>query len=133
MTAEELRLGNYVMYNGIVVCVYGIIPPAPRKEEYWNGKWILELFDGASTITARLEDISPIKLDKDWFDKFSFQFFEDGFGWDKYRKNGLEIVIAPTNVGKIPAYYVFNDYIYIRLVHKLQNLYYVLKEKDLTL
>ncbi len=130
---EDLRIKNYVLYNGIVVQVWGIIPPAPREDERYGDGYLLELFEGASTITAKLEDVSAIKLNKDWFDKFSFQFFDGGIGWNKYSKDKVEIVLVPTDKGLLPGFFIGGEYTYLQSVHKLQNLYYSLKVKELKL
>lgn len=131
MKPEELRIGNYVMYNGIAVKIYGITPPAPNADDYWHDVWTLELFDGAGTITARLEDISAIKLHEDWFNKFEFQHVPKTLGWSSYLKNGLQITLVPTNKGELPAFYFNGKYEYTRTVHSIQNLYYGIFKKEL--
>lgn len=143
---EELRIGNYVMYNGIVVSIYGIVSPAPRKEEYWDGKWILELFEGASTITARLEDISPIDFDMEWLKRFSFDFAKFvppsqhcgvdmfyGYNYGILRLGQKSDIILRIKDDfskvKLEGFYVSD----LKHVHDIQNLVYSLTKKELKL
>jgi hypothetical protein len=86
MKIEEIRIGNYVMYNGIVVRVYGIIPPAPRNDERYGDGYLIEVFEGASTITARLEDIFAIVLNDIWFEKSGY--VDHGHSVEYYKRRG---------------------------------------------
>ena len=126
---EELRIGNYVMYNGFVVKVYGIIPPAPNADDYWNDVWILELFEGASTITARLEDISAIELNNEWCALFLKE--------DYTQENGSYIDICLTEVflGGMDSCVNGHGFLLedVKYVHELQNITYWLAKKELTL
>jgi hypothetical protein len=129
INVEELRIGNYVMYNGIVVRVYGIIPPAPNADDYWNDVWILELFEGASTITARLEDISAIELDNEWCALFLKE--------DYTQENGSYIDICLTEVflGGMDSCVNGHGFLLedVKYVHRLQNIVYSLTSKNITL
>ena len=146
LNIEELRIGNYVMYNGIVVSVYGIIPPSPNADDYWNDVWILELFDGASTITARLEDISPIDFDMEWLKRFSFDFAKFvppsqhcgvdmfyGYNYGILRLGQKSDIILRIKVDfskvKLEGFYVSD----LKHVHDIQNLVYSLTKKELKL
>jgi hypothetical protein len=132
--AEELRLGNYVMYNDMVMRVSEILSPKPRKDERYNNKYVIELFDGSGLIDATLDEISGISLDEDWFNKFSFEFFSGGIGWDFYKKEDLKLALAPLKNGnKVPCLYFENRNVLISTVHRLQNLYFTLNNKDLKL
>ena len=146
LNIEELRIGNYVMYNGIVVSVYGIIPPSPNADDYWNDVWILELFDGASTITARLEDISPIDFDMEWLKRFSFDFDKFippsqhcgvdmfyGYNYGILRLGQKSDIILRIKEDfskiKLEDFYVSD----LKHVHDIQNLVYSLTKKELKL
>ena len=146
MKIEELRIGNYVMYNGIVVSVYGIIPPSPNADDYWNDVWILELFDGASTITARLEDISPIDFDMEWLKRFSFDiakfippsqhcgvdmFYGYNYGILRLGQKSDIILRIKEDFSKVKLedFYVSD----LKHVHDIQNLVYSLTKKELKL
>ena len=143
---EELRLGNYVMYNGIVVSIYGIIPPAPRKDKRYGDGYLIELFEGASTITARLEDISPIDFDMEWLKRFSFDFAKFvppsqhcgvdmfyGYNYGILRLGQKSDIILRIKDDfskvKLEGFYVSD----LKHVHDIQNLVYSLTKKELKL
>jgi hypothetical protein len=132
---EDLRIGNYVMYNGIVVRVYGIIPPAPGKDKRYSDKWLIEVFEGASTITARLEDISAIDFDADWAKKLKLKkvtWKEKVYGrYVTGHSHWFEIGRFPVSGGCIwieEKQHRLFDY-----VHELQNITYWMTKKELTL
>ena len=143
---EELRIGNYVMYNGIVVRVYGIIPPAPRKDKRYGDGYLIEVFEGASTITARLEDISAIDFDMKWLKRFSFDFVRFvppsqhcgvdmfyGYNYAILRLGQKSDIILRIKEDfskvKLENFYVSN----LKYVHDIQNLVYSLSKKELKL
>ena len=143
---EELRIGNYVMYNDIIVSVYGIIPPAPLKDKRYSDKWLIEVFEGASTITARLEDISPIDFNADWLKRFSFDFAKFvppsqhcgvdmfyGYDYGILRLGQKSDIILRIKEDfskvKLEGFYVSN----LKHVHDIQNLVYLLSKKELKL
>jgi hypothetical protein len=135
INVEELRIGNYVMYNGIVVRVYGIIPPAPNADDYWNDVWILELFEGASTITARLEDISAIDFDADWVKKLKLRkvtWKENVYGrYVTEHSHWFEIGRFPLSGGSI--WIEDKQHSLFDFVHELQNITYWMTKKELIL
>ncbi len=82
MEASELRISNRVMYSGSDWLVTGINSPAPNKEERWNNKWVIELYqDGL--VNATIDEIDPIPLTEDVLLKCGFE--ELNYGW--YSKN----------------------------------------------
>jgi hypothetical protein len=142
--AKELRLGNYVMYNGMVMSVSEILSPKPRKDERYNNKYVVELFDGAGLIDATLDEISGIPLDEDWFYKFKFtvrdKTFSLNYGGESMRYAILETDIRNPfivyfhgrfgfnmNGGRKNGDYCFNE------VHRLQNIYFESTNKELRL
>lgn len=146
INVEELRIGNYVMYNDIVVRVYGIIPPAPRKDKRYGDGYLIEVFEGASTITARLEDISPIDFNMEWLKRFSFDFATFvspsqhcgidmfyGYNYAILRLGQKSDIILRIKEDfskvKLENFYVSD----LKYVHDIQNLVYSLSKKELKL
>lgn len=69
---EELRLGNYVMYNGSPAIVSGINSPAPRKDKNFDGKYVIELvLDGLVDCTP--EELEPLPLTEEILLKSGFE------------------------------------------------------------
>lgn len=68
----ELRLGNYVLYNGQVAIVSGINSPAPRKDKNFDGKYVIELvLDGL--IDCIPEELEPVILTEEILLKCGFE------------------------------------------------------------
>jgi hypothetical protein len=139
MKIEEIRIGNYVMYNGIVVEVYGIVPPAPLEDKRYSDKWLIEVLDGSSYHTARLEDIFAIEVTKEWLLKIQFS----EFNWSqtelqlsngkfycsfKFFKNG-RIDCFFCNEKESTKY----EELSLKYVHRIQNLYSSLTFEQLKL
>ncbi len=128
MKIEEIRIGNYVMYNGIVVEVYGIIPPAPRNDERYGDGYLIEVFEGASTITARLEDIFAIVLNDIWFEKS--EYIDHGHSVEYSNRRGA--VIIEEDLMEIYGNKQYSPFMaHCGFVHQWQNLHYVLFGEEL--
>ena len=107
----ELRLGNYVLYNGQIAVVSGINSPAPRKDKKFDGKYVIELvLDGLIVCTP--EELEPIILTGSLLLDFGF------------KKIGRQY----STRGDIRFHLVDNgglsciDYKHINYLHQLQNL-----------
>ncbi len=128
MEPEELRIGNYIMYNGIVVKVDGITPPAPRNDIRYGDGCLIELFDGAGTITARLEDISAIELRGDWFNKSNYI----NHGHSIEHSNNRGTVIIEEDLMEIYGHGQHSPFMaHCGFVHQWQNLHYALFGEEL--
>ena len=124
MKVNELRLGNYVYagHGDFPMYVTHIFP----DEVYLN-------FNGneGDPWEEKEKDLKPIPLTEDILLKSGFGKRSGGVGWDSYRFGALTLVMAPTAKGKTPAYQIDGDYILIRHIHQLQNLYFSLTGKEL--
>ena len=100
-----------------------------RSEELRIGNWV-KFFDEATEREMNGGDfmypdlIDPIPLTEEWLEKFGFTY--DGYAWI----TGVLVLIKPHSNG---GYYIQNwtGTIEIKYVHQLQNLYFVLTEKEL--
>lgn len=84
-------------------------------------------------------DISPIPLTEDWLKKFGYKLKKTS-AWDYYSNNESDLILSIGTLGSYNAElynytedYVWQDLITIKYVHQLQNLYWSLCEKELTL
>ena len=57
MKIEELCIGNTVLHNGVEHKVYGLYSAEPNKEERFNNKPLVDLFDGSGICTALIDEI----------------------------------------------------------------------------
>ena len=133
MKPEELRIGNYVTINnekaysglkGIPFKVVGI----NKKERYSIQLSNNEYYE----YNQFIEFVQPITLTEELLLKCGFEKILGGIGWDKFIKDGVELSFAPlVGGGYIPVYRFNNDYIKIRFLHQLQNLFWCLSQKEL--
>lgn len=116
MKATELRIGNFIQING-------------------------EVYETLAITIASIDkfkiDFEPIPLTEEWLEKLGF--------WSKYKSNHLkwsfygfdidQISDEDENGNEIPQEQIFH-YAYqydIKYVHQLQNLYFALTGKELTI
>lgn len=120
---KELRIGNYLEYNGINGIIYGLQSPFPRKEKRFNHKQLVTLIIGGMS-TICLDECNPIPLTEEWLVKFGFFNNElkaehNLFVWyeNHIGIKGMLGIVKPCKC------------IY---AHQLQNLYFALTGKELT-
>ena len=112
--AHDLRIGNYVSTTDTLIPIHKI--KAGDLVSITNGHF------------KRLDlQINPIPLTQEWLIKFGFEFLRRQGGTQGVFSNGL-IDLILSNSGNI--YYKIKILPY---VHKLQNLYYALKDEELTI
>lgn len=124
LLVNELRIGNWVNEHGIPI---GVTP-----------NLILRLYQ-INIANKICIDISPIPLTQKLLVEFGFEYREDLCGngdnyYNGYIKNGFRIAVISDEF----AYWIdIEDYYYsfalrkIKYVHKLQNLYFEIKNEEL--
>lgn len=137
MTASELRIGNWIEYNGMVCQVYSIQSPLPRKEERYNNKEIITLLCGG-LISVTIEECNPVSTTEEVLLNFGFLkvndyyitiesfHYENKNCWIYLFKKVFEFHLI-TSDGR------FNLHRSFKYVHQLQNLYFALIGKELEL
>lgn len=130
----ELRIGNYIEYNSMIMMIDGIQSPRPMKDKRYSNKYLINLFDGAGLITCTLEEINPIPTEEDWMLKLGFEVTNS----KHYSKGKLSIqfpVIEQNLYPKGRVYYnswaIKNEI--IKYVHQIQNVYFDLENEELKL
>ncbi len=123
--AKDLRIGNYVLCNGLRTIVNeSIMISIIQKDIQWT--------------------IEPIELTEEWLLKFGFEFikFKDssnccggGYFYDSLDKDVFRFKILENGKFKI-IWYNLNgvriNSMSINYVHQMQNIYYALTKKELT-
>lgn len=123
MKARELRIGNYVTKKGKT-------RPCQIKGIYYDNGYGLD-----NGYSYSLEEISPIELTDEWFEKFGFEYTQHQGGVEYIGKNGFSIYFHPEfkeEVGGSASRNFGGISVYINYVHELQNLVYVLTGIELT-
>ncbi len=112
MKAESLRIGNYTDIDGLV--------------------YKIEHSDISLIFINEDHNYKPIPLTEEWLLKFGFDKEEmtDGYSFiHNTPKTVIDFMYCKINKG----FQFNNDDIYIKHVHQLQNLYFALTGKELTL
>lgn len=134
---KELMVDNLVEYNGQVLPVAGIAPPLPRKEELYDGKWLIELVDNGF-ITAIPKQVNPIILTENELKLFHFER-EDREDYSIWSNDTFSLHQERwgDHVGTDFCYATrlkdgeFKSGIVVKHVHQLQNLYLCVQRKKL--
>jgi len=121
MKANELRIGNYVNADGNYKKVYNL---------YSNG-WDF-LHDDIDCRFVEYQNTKPIPLTEEWLLKFGFEKTNESKEVEWYVFNGFEV--STYNEGET-VYFVYQHLVlrHIVSVHQLQNLFFALTNKELTL
>jgi hypothetical protein len=110
MKAEELRIGNWIKYEG-------------NEIQLTKQKFKLSVF------TLGLDELhEPIPLTKEWLIRFGFEY---NYSFDLYSKSGFDIQLLENGIefyiGEYGSYFTW-----IECIHSLQNLYFALTGQELT-
>lgn len=72
MKAENLMIGDYVLYNGVPMKIYAISLPMPDSNEHFNNKERVTLWSNG-LIDATTDDIEPIIITEEMLIKNGFE------------------------------------------------------------
>ena len=114
MTANELRIGNYVKSNDVNMAPYFIVTASFLKQNEKEMSWFID----------------PIPLSQKWLEKFGFELDieDDGYQKRKYKVSvSDEGCLFFINIGYYPE-----EIAEFKYVHQLQNLYFALTGEELT-
>lgn len=131
MEQNEIRIGNYVLDRGNkVIRVDGW--------EYSNkifqntGEYYCDLIRKNvpyHPLTEEVEFLQPIPLTEEWFEKFGFE----KIGLYDYAMPDMSLFVYWDKTNRIYLCQRCGEKIPLKYVHKLQNLYYAVKERELTI
>ena len=120
MKASELRIGNLVIYEGMIsvlteITCTDVVLDHPAYE---------------SEIQASVFDIKPIPLTEDWLIKFGFTKIDrDDEDFTYFKKGNIEFTdVSPNGIELV--WYELSPCISI---HQLQNLYFALTGEELSI
>lgn len=117
MDAKELRIGNSVLDKyGNIKTVFAVLS---------NGL----VFDSNQYIGTPIEWCKPIPLTEEWLEKFGFE----KNGLYDYSLPDMSFLVYWDKANRIYLCSRCGEKIPLKYVHKLQNLYFVVKEEELTI
>lgn len=130
MKANELRIGNYVYDRGNKIL----------KIDYWERKDMIaqKVVVGGFVghpFTEDVEFLKPIPLTEEWLLKFGFEDIRelDNIDFKEYRMINEYSFCVQFPCGVEAHCYAGNYPIAIKYLHQLQNLYFALTGKELTM
>ena len=108
MKANELRIGNYILNDGVVVKA--------------DGRTIFDIWSGTS------KKYEPIHITEEWLIKFGFEYDPDYEGYEL--ADGLYFECDKTS--GVTKFYI-KGFEHIKHVHQLQNLHFIGYGKELAI
>jgi hypothetical protein len=118
LKASEFRIGNYIYYFGVLEVV--------------DINFLISLEEKRAINQEIIIGPQPIKIDEDWLKRLGLTKW-DGCDWWKHSEDSFELALEEE------GYYLsinLNEYITaepIHYIHQLQNLYFALYQKELTI
>lgn len=132
MTANELRIGNYLYYH---------ITDNLDKRKEWDEINAVDAEDILCISNGRAEDLSPIPLTKEWLIRLGFvkhisddNYIENNIEDEIYVDSEEEDTYVSLNTKHFATMFSLSGYgglKYIEYVHQLQNLYFALTGNEL--
>jgi len=126
MKANELRIGNLVLYQGYhVASVHGITDP-----DWGHG---IHIHYDSSSVGCAFDMVEPIPLTEEWLRKFGFE--DNDYTFDLYighRKISFTWFSRVVSTG-VRSGFKCQKYKHIKYVHQLQNLCFALTGEELTI
>jgi len=116
MKAKNYRIGNLVKYDNRVFEIDTIAKVFPTLNTTEFGIGVVDW-----------NNIKPIPLTEEWLIKFGFEVYEFDDKEKQYRINDRLLVVR-NNV-----FYDYGSRVELKYVHQLQNLFFALTQKELTL
>ena len=124
MEPEDLRIGNYIEYEGIIYFIQDI---SMFKGRYTSNLFLSPVHSFATHYNIPILDLQPVPLTKDKLIELGLQKDKQDTGDHFYSKEDFSIIMYDEYV----SYFDGDIETKIRSVHHLQNLYYDLKGKEL--
>jgi hypothetical protein len=136
MESRDLRIGNYLKIDGVLVRVRSVY--SFTNGSFKNNEGTLEAYRYDSIfepkkISAGINRFEPIPLTKEWLVKFEFNYIDDDSAYLALKYGGFYIHSDDSDEFSIATIKVQDFRIVIKHVHQLQNLYFALTNQELTI
>lgn len=137
MEVKELRIGNYIRYNGCIVSVYAIGNPTPNKDKHFNNKARVTLWCNG-LIDATIDKIEPIPITEELLLKIGFKKDVDANSLYRYAIDNCLFEIRLWDIGTLIKLEIYSEDNVRKVhlpktpnLHQLQNAYYLVTGKEL--
>lgn len=143
ISAQDLRIGNYIDYCGNMMRVWSIYSPTPREEKSFDGKYLLEINAPDSFLVA-IDECEPIPLTEEILYKLGFGK-EKVYGQDICYCGNASFLIDYVSIRIYPSsekYFLVEANLEktkqasctrVTYLHELQNLLKVLTSEELNI
>jgi len=121
MKASELRIGNLIYVDGKLRYVFGTIYKTIQHNYHSKNSTYSENYEN---------ECEPIPLTEEWLLKFGFEKDKKNKSFNLYKHNCYDLFFRIFDGGAI-SFCFSNEYILIKSVHQLQNLYFALTNEEL--
>jgi hypothetical protein len=134
MESRDLRIGNYLIIDGVLVRVRSVYSFTNGSFKNNEGRVEAYRYDSIfepKKISAGINRFEPIPLTEEWLVKFGFNFSGYNNEDKALYKIDDEVWIVKNIVTK--QFYLNEYQLEIKHVHQLQNLYFALTNEELTI
>jgi hypothetical protein len=136
MKPTDIRINNWVLYDGLPNKILSIIFPQPTDDRF-DSEWVVEI-NPPDSFNVLLSELEPVPLTEEWMERLGFEEYIDfgrktdvydkiplcGFSYNLYSK---KVTIMHKGNG---ISHLLN--IEIKYVHQLQQLFHALTQQELT-
>jgi hypothetical protein len=149
MKPTDIRINNWVLYDGLPNKILSIIFPQPTDDRF-NGEWVVEI-NPPDSFNVLLSELEPVPLTGEWMERLGFQKDKN----KKLRRHSVFYTMWFFDYAYSFSYAEFRgdwgfyhsytdapdpkeDYRYdfiscgIQHVHQLQQLFHALTQQELT-
>lgn len=133
VSVTDLRIGNLVEYNGMIMKISEICSPKPLKDKRYSDKYIIELFDGAGLLNCTLDEIKGIAITEEILLKLGFEvIYRSNFTLRLDYKENFKFWAGWNLVnGHFHIRFIGEQFTNIKFIHELQNLYFSITGSEL--
>ena len=124
LKASDLRINNFISDIHATDKFYGVVNKVDKDKVYYNG------------FVSKIEDVRGIPLTDEWLLKLGFELLYTGkfrkvYDFAKDLRFGYSDNHGLSNTQSAVTF-VGNSFTHIKYVHQLQNLYFALTQRELT-
>jgi hypothetical protein len=136
MEVQELRIGNYLTIDGVLVrvrSVYSFTNGSFKNNEGTVEAYRYDSIFEPKKISAGINRFEPIPLTKEWLVKFGFTYSDDIDNLNRDFIKGIFYVQEHLDCNDFICCNTIRSFTQLKHVNQLQNLYFALTNQELTI